>query len=250
MAGPRYFRYARRMTALFEEIAFRETEIGELSLRRRRLHRDGDDIWEITLNGGYLMSSQFVDGEIALAELALQRVSGQSLDVVVGGLGLGYTAHAALQDPRVARLSVVELIPEVIEWHRHELVPLGSAVAGDPRTTLIEDDFFARVRAAHGIDTAERDRRHDAILIDIDHSTRHFIDEASSAFYSAEAIAEVVHRLTPGGIFALWSTDERDDAFVDVMHACLVEVEVERVEFATPYRETPAFNLVYLGRKA
>lgn len=238
------------MTDLFEEIAFRQTRIGELSLRRRRLHRDGDDIWEITLDGGYLMSSQFVEGEIALAELALQRLSGQSLDIVVGGLGLGYTAHAALQDPRVARLAVVELIPEVIDWHRQGLVPLGAAVAGDPRTTLIQGDFFARIRAPHGIETGKHDRRHDAILIDIDHSTRHFIDEASSAFYSAEAIAEVVHHLAPGGIFALWSTDECDDAFVDVMRACLVEIEVERIEFATPYRETPAFNLVYLGRKA
>ncbi|MDZ4277409.1 MAG: hypothetical protein U0995_15320, partial [Erythrobacter sp.] len=77
------------MNPMFEEIDWQQTPIGELALRRRRLSRDGEDIWEIKLNEGYLMSSQFVDGEIALADLALAMTPGDDLDVVVGGLGLG-----------------------------------------------------------------------------------------------------------------------------------------------------------------
>lgn len=86
------------MNPLFQEIACEQTPIGELVLRRRRLHHDGDDIWEIKLNEGYLMSSQFIDGEVALAELALAQTDGNALDVVVGGLGLGFTAqeHCAM----------------------------------------------------------------------------------------------------------------------------------------------------------
>jgi hypothetical protein len=93
------------MNPLFEELACEETPIGQLVLRRRRLRTDGDDIWEIKLNDGYLMSSQFIEGEVALAELALGMTDADGLDVVVGGLGLGYTAEAVLRDQRGNRLA-------------------------------------------------------------------------------------------------------------------------------------------------
>lgn len=238
------------MSALFEEIAYRETAIGDLALRRRRLSAEGEDIWEIKLDDGYLMSSRFVDGEIALAEMGLAETTGDQLDVVVGGLGLGYTAEAALRDPRVSKLTVVELIPEVIEWHHDRVLPLGEAVAGDPRCRLMEGNFFELARSPEGFFPAEIERRHDAILIDIDHSTTHFIDPGSAGFYSADAIAAVAERLVPGGVFALWSTDAEDAMFVEAMQRSLQDVRVERVEFETPYRDQPAFNLIYLGRRS
>lgn len=237
------------MSVMFEEIAYRETAIGELVLRRRRLHRDGEDIWEIKLNDGYLMSSQFVDGEIALTTLALAMLKGDGLDVVVGGLGLGYTAKAALEDNRVSRLAVVELIPEVVEWHREKLLPLGEAITGDPRCQLVQGDFFALAQAAGGFDTSQPDRLFDAILVDIDHSTTHLIDPGSASFYKGSAITAVTAQLRPGGIFALWSSDAEDLAFVEAMEESLIEVRTERVEFYNPYRDQPAFNIIYLGRR-
>lgn len=237
------------MNPMFEEIDWQQTPIGELALRRRRLSRDGEDIWEIKLNEGYLMSSQFVDGEIALADLALAMTPGDDLDVVVGGLGLGYTAEAVLRDSRVAKLIVVDLIPEVIQWHRDHLLPLGKIVADDPRCILREGDFFALAGAAEGFDPAQPQKLHDAILIDIDHSTTHLIKDASASFYSAPAIAAITGKLKPGGVFALWSTDAEDADFVAALSQSLIDVRVERVEFATPYREQPAFNLIYLGRR-
>lgn len=237
------------MNNMFEEIACEQTSIGELILRRRRLKPDGEDIWEIKLNDGYLMSSQFVDGEVALADMALAMLDGPDLDVVVGGLGLGYTAKAALDNPNVTHLAVVELIPEVIVWHHKRLLPLGEAVAGDPRCTLLEGDFFALATASEGFDVQEPARLHDAILIDIDHSTTHFIDGSSASFYSRDALAAVSAKLKPGGIFALWSTDAEDPAFVAALRESLEDVRVEKIEFYTPYRDEPAFNLIYLGRK-
>ncbi len=238
------------MTPMFEELAWEHTPIGELVLRRRRLSANGADIWEIKLNDGYLMSSQFVDGEIALADIGLAMAPGQGLDVVVGGLGLGYTAQAVLRDPRVGKLTVIELIPQVIQWHRDHVLPLGKIIAHDPRCTLRQGDFFTLAAEPDGFDPAAPDLLHDAILIDIDHSTTHFIDDASAGFYSAEAIAGITAKLKPGGIFALWSTDAEDAEFVAALGQTLMDVRVERVEFATPYRDAPAFNLIYLGRKA
>lgn len=237
------------MDPMFEEIAWENTPIGELVLRRRRLSPAGDDIWEIKLNDGYLMSSQFVDGEIALADLALAMTHGEELDVVVGGLGLGFTAEAALRDPRIGKLTVVELIPEVIQWHREHLLPLGKIVANDPRCILRQGDFFALATEPDGFDPAAPEHFHDAILIDIDHSTTHFIDEASAGFYSEAAMAAITAKLEPGGVFALWSTDAEDASFVAALGQSLTDIRVERVEFVTPYREDPAFNLIYLGRK-
>lgn len=196
------------------------------------------------------MSSQFVDGEIAMADLALAMTQGENLDVVVGGLGLGYTAEAALRSPRVAKLTVVELIPQVIQWHRDHLLPLGKIVGDDPRCILRQGDFFALATESDGFDPAAPDQLHDAILIDIDHSTTHFIVEASAGFYSAKAIAAITAKLKPDGVFALWSTDAEDPDFVAALEQSLVDVRVERVEFATPYRDEPAFNLIYLGRRA
>ena len=237
------------MSIMFEEVAYRQTPIGELVLRRRRLRPDGEDIWEIKLNDGYLMSSLFVEGEIGLATLALAMISGSDLDIIVGGLGLGYTAKAALDDPRVKRMTVIELIPEIIEWHQRRLLPLGEAVAGDPRSRLLLGDFFALARAPAGFDPQEPERLVDMVLIDIDHSTTHFIDPTSASFYSESALAVVTQKLRKDGIFALWSTDEEDPAFTQAMRSSLTDVRAERVEFFTPYRDEPAFNIIYLGRR-
>lgn len=238
------------MNPIVHEIACEQTPIGELVLRRRRLHRDGEDIWEIKLNEGYLMSSQFIDGEVALADLALAQLDGNALEVVVGGLGLGYTAQAVLRDTRVSRLTVVELIPQVIDWHRRHLLPLGKQLWEDPRCSLRQGDFFRLAGDRDGFDLENPQALHDAILVDIDHSTTHLIDDVSAGFYGRDAIAALAAKLKPEGIFALWSTDAEDPAFIEAMQHSLRDVTVSRVEFATPYRDEPAFNLVYLGRKA
>ena len=235
---------------MFEEIDFRQTPIGALSLRRRRLTPEGEDIWEIKLDEGYLMSSRFIAGEVALAALALEMVRGKDLDVVVGGLGLGYTAEAALSGPRVARLTVVELIPEVVEWHTDRKLPLGEAVAGDPRCRLLLGDFFALSRIPGGFEEDRSPRSYDAVLVDIDHSTRHLIDARSASFYQAPALAELAGQLKPGGVFALWSSEAEDAAFLEAMNRTFVDVRAERVEFEHPGRPEPVFNIIYLGRRA
>ena len=96
------------MGARFEELAWRETPIGEISLRRRRDPALDVDVYEVKLDDEFLMSSLFPVAEIELARLGLATLAGEALDVVVGGLGLGYTARTALEDPRVRSLVVVE----------------------------------------------------------------------------------------------------------------------------------------------
>src|ERR1700736_2887607 len=88
----------RGMSLNFEELDYRPTPIGALTLRRRRELSLGIDVYEIKLGDEFLMSSLFTVSEIALARLGLGELSGTSFDVVVGGLGLGYTARTVLED--------------------------------------------------------------------------------------------------------------------------------------------------------
>src|SRR5437588_112805 len=133
------------MSRDFEELDYRETPLGELILRRRRmLSLGGIEIYEVKLGEAFLMSSLFHEVEEALAHLGLGELKGKSWDVVVGGLGLGYTAAAALEHGEVASLLIVDVLQPVIEWHQRGLVPLGDKLTGDRRTKMVKADVFAR----------------------------------------------------------------------------------------------------------
>src|ERR1700681_499788 len=136
------------MSIDFEELDYQETELGGLSLRRRRmLSLGGMEVFEIQLGDAFLMSSMFTDVEVALADLGLAELDDGALDVIVGGLGLGYTACAALRNPALKSLVVIETLPAVIEWHRRNLVPLGAQLTADSRCRFVQGDFFALVNS-------------------------------------------------------------------------------------------------------
>ena len=105
--------------------------MGEISLRRRREPSLDVDVFEVKLGDEYLMSSLFTVAEVELSRLGLAAHPGADLDVLVGGLGLGYTAVAALDDPRVRSLAVVEALPDVVDWHERGLLPQAARLTSD-----------------------------------------------------------------------------------------------------------------------
>ncbi|GAA0595380.1 spermidine synthase [Actinomadura livida] len=231
------------MGALFEELDWRLTPMGAISLRRRRDPALRVDVYEIKLDDDFLMSSLWTAGEVELARLGLAAVDGGELDVVVGGLGLGYTAGAVLDDPRVRSLVVVETLAEVIEWHRAKLVPLGERLAGDDRCQLVHGDFFAMA-------AEESEGRFHAVLLDIDHSPSHVLNPAHEAFYRQEALSRLAARLHPGGVFALWSNDPPDDDFTAVLGSAFAEAAAHVVEFPNAVQGGTSANTVYVARTA
>lgn len=236
------------MNVDFEELAFSMTPIGELSLRRRRELSLDVEVFEVKLGDEFLMSSLFTAGEIALADLGLRGLGDEPLDIVVGGLGLGYTAAAVLEHAQVQSLLVVEALPEVIAWHRAGLVPLGSTIAGDPRCRLVEGDFFARVDAA-GIDAGDPSRRFHAIFVDIDHSPGHVLHPSHRAFYAPAGLRRLAAHLLPGGVFALWSNDPPDEAFRTALADAFDAASAHVVTFHNPLQDRDAANTVYVARK-
>jgi spermidine synthase len=158
------------MSAYFEELDYRPTPLGGLSLRKRRELKLDLDVFEIKLGDEFLMSSLFTASEIALARLGLAELSGCELDVMVGGLGLGYTAKAVLENQDVASLLVVEMLEAVMAWHVEGLVPLGPELTADRRCRFVQGDFFALAASETGFDPDAPGRLFDAVLVDIDHS--------------------------------------------------------------------------------
>jgi spermidine synthase len=240
----------RDMSLLFEELDFCPTAIGALSLRRRRELSLDVDVFEIKLGDEYLMTSLFTASEIALGRLGIASLTGDHLDIVVGGLGLGYTAQSVLEHDRVSSLIVVEMLDAVIEWHRTGLLPLGPALVADERCRLVLGDFFAMADGKQGFDPCTPGRRFDAILLDIDHSPKALLDGRSDSFYQAEGLRALTSHIKPGGIFGLWSNDGADHAFVDRLSGVFAKAWAEPVTFHNPLQDRPFTQTIYLARTA
>jgi spermidine synthase len=236
------------MSRLFEELDSSETPMGTISLRRRLEPSRQVDVFEVKLGDEFLMSSLFTVAEIELARLGLAAATPTSdLDVVVGGLGLGYTALAVLADPRVRSLTVIEALGEVIGWHEQELLPEAAGLASDPRTRLVRGDFFALVGAEAGLDPDEPGGRFHAILVDIDHSPRHVLHPSHEGFYTPEGLRQLTRHLHPGGVFALWSDDPPDDRFVVALGEGFARVGAHVVSFPNFLTGGESSNTVYVA---
>jgi spermidine synthase len=226
-----------------EELAYHKTPLGDLILRRRPepLLRI-DEVFEVKLGDEFLMSSLFTEGEKQLSDLGLEGVEGE-LDVIIGGLGLGYTAAAALDHQKVKSLLVIDAYQEVIDWHKQGLVPLGQRLSDDPRCEMRKGDFFEL--AETGFDAADRERRFDAVLLDIDHSPHHFLDEKNESFYRAEGLEKLRIQLKTGGVFALWSDDPPDENFSKHLTSVFGTAKSHSIEFRNPYTNGTSTNSVY-----
>jgi spermidine synthase len=232
----------------FAELDYQQTPLGELILRRRRVPTlDGQEVFEVKLGEAYLMSSLFPYVEIALADLGLGALDAGAWDVVVGGLGLGYTAVAALAHPTVRSLAIVETLDAVIGWHQRGLVPLGPKLTGDPRCKFVHGDFFALAGSSAGFDAG---KKFHAVLLDIDHSPRRLLHARNAAFYRPAGLHALATHLHPGGVFALWSDDPPDNKFLKGLRAVFASAESHVVTFANPFLEHDSSNTVYVARTA
>ena len=235
------------MSARFEELDWQQTPMGAISLRRRRDPISGDDVYEVKLDDDFLMSSLFTVAEVELARLALALLDGAGLEVVVGGLGLAYTAQTVLEDARVSSLLVVEALPEVVGWHQRGLIPSGRPMVADPRCRLVTGDFFALAADPAGFDPDSPGRDFDAVIVDIDHSPRHLLHPSHASAYEPDGLRRVAAHLRPGGVFALWSNDPPDAAFEAVLADVFSGVRTEVVGFRNPIQGGTSTNTVYLG---
>jgi spermidine synthase len=228
-------------TSNLEVLAYEDTPLGAICLRRRELlSAPGTVVTEITLDHMLLMSSYHTASERALSSCALERHSGSGLRVLIGGLGLGYTALEVLRTDRVASVDVVELLPQVVGWVRDGLVPESDALNRDPRLRVLEGDVYAMLAAAP-------ERQFDLILVDVDHSPDEKLAEGSAGFYTEAGLASARRHLAPGGVLAVWSSAE-SSPFAAALRAVFEHVDVEEVSFQNHLIGETELNWLFLAR--
>lgn len=222
-------------------LAYEDTPLGPLCLRRRELlSKPGTVVTEITLDHEFLMSSYNTVSERALARTALEMHGGSGLRVLIGGLGLGYTAHEALTDDRVAHVEVVEFLPQVIGWLEQDLVPLATGLKTDHRFHVVHGDVYKRLL---GPPTG----KYDLILIDVDHSPESRLSEEDVGFYTEEGLEHARRHLTAGGILGVWSYAE-DSTFSRSLRKVFEEVRVEPVTFWNELVEEETTDWLFFAR--
>jgi spermidine synthase len=225
-----------------EYIDCQQTSIGLICLRERTLPTEpATVITEITLDHEFLMSSHSMASERALASIALEMHSGRSLRVLVGGLGLGYTAAEALRSERVGSVRVIEFVPQVIRWMEQGMVPLSGELNADARLELAHGDAYATLGATPG------EALFDLILIDVDHSPDEWLGEENRVFYTQAGLTRAKEHLAPGGVFAVWSYAEHSP-FADAMRGAFAEVRVEPISFENVAFGDTETNWLFFGR--
>jgi spermidine synthase len=170
---------------------------GEVVLRRRT-DDDGRARVELIVDGVFAMDDAEVSTERALATEALRRCTGDRLEVLVGGLGLGWTAATALASPRVAGVDVVELEPALVAWARDGLLPGLPELPAD-RLRLHVADVLDHLAATPD--------RWDAVLLDVDNGPGFLVHGSNAALYRPAGLATALAAVRPGGVLAIWSCD-------------------------------------------
>lgn len=163
-----------------------------------KLVRNGDD-FAILLDRNELMSTDIIASEEALATMTCERLGDRAApQLLIGGYGMGFTlraALAALGDD--ASVTVVEIVPEIIEWARGPMRELTGNCLEDPRVVLVSDDVAMLIDSG-------RDA-YDAILLDVDNGPDGLSRESNGRLYSANGLAAARRALRPGGVLAVWS---------------------------------------------
>ena len=165
----------------------------ELRLFRRR----GD--YMIVLDRNELMNSRMSGSEEALAVMTIERLRGRAAPhLLIGGYGMGFTLRAALAELGTdARVTVAELVPEIIDWAQGAMAELSAGCLDDPRLTLDMVDVGILIREKQG--------QYDAILLDVDNGPDGLTRAANNGLYSRSGLAAAKAALKPGGILAVWS---------------------------------------------
>jgi spermidine synthase len=225
----------------FEILAYEPSALGMICLRQRGIASDpGAVVTEITLDHQFLMSSHNTASERALARIGLEMTRGDDLRVLVGGLGLGYTAREVLRSERVERVEVVEFLPPVIDWLERGLFPLAGELRADPRVAVSQGDVYRRL-------ASPPEEQHALILVDVDHSPDEPLGAESAAFYGEAGLAQARRHLATGGVLGVWSYAE-SPSFAAALRRVFSEVRVLPLHFDNPVLGDAETNWLFFAR--
>ena len=191
-----------------------------------RLYQRGGE-FSIRVEGSELMNSRVHGSEDAMAELACARIASLACpQVLIGGLGMGYTLAAALNRlDAESRVVVAELVPAVVAWNRGPLAALAGRPLDDERVSIREVDVAQILQAVH--------QAYDAILLDVDNGPRGLTRKSNDWLYTRSGLDAAFWALRPAGVFALWSASP-NRAFAQLLRKTGFEIDEKRVRARGP----------------
>ena len=210
----------------YTEVARAESPRGEIVLRERRDPDAGSSspvVLELRVNGVFVMDTFETSSEKGLATASLKQVENPR-NVVIGGLGLGFTMHEVLADKRVEKLVVVEIEDALVQWMREGTVPHGPSYLADERVSVMTADI--RTAMAEATPAA-----YDLVLLDVDNGPGFLVYDENEEIYQREFLGQVKEALRPGGALVIWSAAESP-----TLQAEMVQVFGDCV--AVPYEVT------------
>ena len=227
------------MGSEYAEVARAESSRGEVILRRRE--REGAaPVLELRVNGVFVMDTAETSTEEALAAAALGLVD-DPRQVLVGGLGLGFTTRRVLADPRVKAVTVVEIEESVVAWMRDGTIPHGQGILADERLTVVEADLAVALEEA-----GEAGPAYDLVLLDVDNGPGYLVHDHNRALYEEPFLSRVRGILRPGGVVVVWSASPAPE-----LRAIMEQTYGDCT--ATPYdvtlQEREEQYLLYLSRR-
>nr|WP_253945168.1 hypothetical protein [Nocardioides sp. zg-DK7169] len=188
---------------------------------RERREENGPVVWELRANGVFVMDTEETSTEEALATACLALVE-EPAQVLVGGLGLGFTAHRVLADRRVRRCVVVEIEQALVDWMRDGTVPHGPAVLADERLQVVVADVAVALAEA-------RPASYDLVLLDVDNGPGYLVHDANAGLYETPFLTRLRTLLRPGGAAAIWSASE-EPALEEAMRAVFGAVDPQPLD--------------------
>ncbi|WP_310964877.1 spermidine synthase [Nocardioides terrisoli] len=186
----------------YVEIARATSSRGDVLLRERRTP-GAPAVLELRVNGVFVMDTRETGSERALATESLALVA-DPRNVLVGGLGLGFTAREVLADRRVERLVVVEIEEPLIEWMRDGTVPGGPELLADRRLRIVPGDI--RLLVEEIVTTA-----YDLVLLDVDNGPGYLVHDTNAEVYRPGFLQRVRGLLAPDGVLVVWSAAQAPD---------------------------------------
>jgi spermidine synthase len=225
----------------YSEVARAESPRGEIVLRERRDPEAGPTapvVLELRVNGVFVMDTFETSSEKGLASAALKQV-GSPRNVLVGGLGLGFTVHEVLADHRVEKLVVVEIEDAIVQWMRDGTVPHGPSYLADERVSVVTADI--RTAMAEATPSA-----YDLVLLDVDNGPGFLVYDENEAVYQREFLHQVLDCLRPDGALVVWSAAESP-----TLQAEMQEVfgDAVAVPFDVTLQSRDEHYWIYLARK-
>ena len=209
-----------------------KTAHGEIQLQRR-----DHGVYEIIYNGVFLMASYNDHSERILARAVIENLppTGVGYQILVGGLGMGFTLQEIVLCPRVSHVAVVEIEQAVINWNRCYFAEFNGGVLEDPRIALIHADLFDFIFETDGI--------FDAVLLDVDNGPNWLAIGKNRRLYSEKTTRRIERMLSDQGILATWSSQE-DSGYRKRLDRIFSRSEEIRVQTTVP---KPLENLIYMG---